>query len=663
MVGVALVALFSFLVGCATPEPMPRSRLSAPRPTPLLVPAPPVTPPRAPEPPPPGTATVVGAGPKAAGPEGAGPPAGVASPPSPPAAAPAPPSGRGPLITLDFDQADIETVVRTVSEILGFNYVLAPDVQGRVTVHTLGRIPRDDLFGVLLAILEVHGFTAVNAGGLYKIVRMEGAAQRAVPTIIGPAADTTRASDEIITHIVRLRFASAAQVVALLRPLMSKGGHLTAHGDIDLLAITDVAANVRRALDIIRLVDVESVLDELQVIPIRFVDAAQLATILNQRRRPAAGPGPGAVLIVAEPRSNSLLVDAPRHELELIRRLIDQVDAPIPGGRRIFVYSAEHARAKDLASSLVALYAGPATGAAPTQPLVRIVADEGTNAIIVTASPHGWPEIEATIKQLDRPPRQVVVEALVAEVTLTDETRLGIDWAAAIGSVRVISLTSTITSGTTPTLIAPPAGGFTLFGVAGEALAVSLNALASQNRVNVLSTASVLVSENQKAAINVSDSIPIITSQQVPFGGAVPTGDSLTTSVVGTQAVEYRDVGVILTVTPRIGEGGTVSLDIKQEVNDVGASEPPTNSRRIIKRELDASVVLLDNQTLVLGGLIRDRRTTDERGVPLLKDIPILGALFRTRTQMIEKSELILLITPRVIGGTPAPAPPPPAPR
>src|SRR2546425_7206160 len=141
MVGVALVVLFSFLVGCATPEPMPRSRLSAPRPTPLLIPAPPVTLPRAPEPPP-GAATVVGAGPKAAGPESAGPPAGVAAPPSPPAAAPAPPSGRGPLITLDFDQADIETVVRTVSEILGFNYVLAPDVQGRVTVHTLGRIPR-----------------------------------------------------------------------------------------------------------------------------------------------------------------------------------------------------------------------------------------------------------------------------------------------------------------------------------------------------------------------------------------------------------------------------------------------------------------------------------------------------------------------------------------
>jgi general secretion pathway protein D len=570
----------------------------------------------------------------------------------------------GPSVALDFDRADIEIFVRTVSEILGFNYVLAPDVRGTVTVHTVGRVPRDELFGVLLAILEVHGFTAIKAGELYKIVRMEGAVQRAVPTIIGPAADTARASDEIITHIVGLRFASAAELVALLQPLLSKGGHLTAHGGTNLLAITDVAANVRRALDIIRLVEGESVLDELQVIPIRFVDAAQLATILNQRRRPAAGPGQGAALIIAEPRSNSLLVQAPRHELELIRRLIGQVDAPVPGGRQVFVYAVEHARAKDLASSLAALYAGPATGAAPTKPPVRVIADEGTNAIIVTTSPPDWPEIEATIKELDRPPRQVVVEALVAEVTLTDETRTGIDWATAIGSARVISLTSTATTLlTTSSLLGPAASGLTVLGVAGESFLVLLNALASQTRVNVLSTASVLVSENQKASINVSDSVPIVTSQQVPIGGAIPSGDSLTAAVVGTQAVEYRDVGVILTVTPRVGEGGTVALDIKQEVNDVGAAEPPTGSRRIIKRELDASVVLLDNQTLVLGGLIRDRRATEERGVPFLKDIPILGALFRAKTQTIERSELLVLITPRVIGGAPAPGPPPPSPR
>lgn len=570
----------------------------------------------------------------------------------------------GPSVALDFDRADIEIFVRTVSEILGFNYVLAPDVRGTVTVHTVGRVPRDELFGVLLAILEVHGFTAIKAGELYKIVRMEGAVQRAVPTIIGPAADTARASDEIITHIVGLRFASAAELVALLRPLLSKGGHLTAHAGTNLLAITDVAANVRRALDIIRLVEGESVLDELQVIPIRFVDAAQLATILNQRRRPAGGPGEGAALVIAEPRSNSLLVQAPRHELELIRRLIGQVDAPVPGGRQVFVYAVEHARAKDLASSLAALYAGPATGAAPTKPPVRVIADEGTNAIIVTTSPPDWPEIEATIKQLDRPPRQVVVEALVAEVTLTDETRTGIDWATAIGSARVISLTSTATTLlTTSSLLGPAASGLTVLGVAGESFLVLLNALVSQNRVNVVSTASVLVSENQKAAINVSDSVPIVTSQQVPIGGAVPSGDSLTAAIVGTQAVEYRDVGVILTVTPRVGEGGTVALDIKQEVNDAGAPEPPTSSRRIIKRELETSVVLLDNQTLVLGGLIRDRRATEERGVPFLKDIPILGALFRAKTQTIEKSELLVLITPRVIGGAPAPGPPPPSPR
>jgi general secretion pathway protein D len=177
----------------------------------------------------------------------------------------------------------------------------------------------------------------------------------------------------------------------------------------------------------------------------------------------------------------------------------------------------------------------------------------------------------------------------------------------------------------------------------------ALNALAAENKANVLSSPSIMTSENKKAVINVSDSIPIVTSQQVPIGGAVPTGTT-TTAVVGTQAIEYRDAGIILTVTPRIGERGTVALDVKQEVNDIGDPEPPTQSRRIIKREAETSVVLVNNQTLVLGGLIRDRRGVVQRGIPALHKIPILGFLFGFKSESINKTELLILITPRVIG-------------
>jgi general secretion pathway protein D len=641
------------------------------------------------------------------------------------------------MVVLNFDNAEIETVIHAASEIVGFNYVLAPDVRGKVTVQTSGRIAAEDVFGVLLAILEVQGFTAVKSGSLYKIVRIEGARERAVPTVIGMTADPGRTTDEVITQIVPLRYSNAADLSALLRPLVSTRGTLIAHRETNILAITDSASNVRRLLGIVRLVDVEVALDELQIIPIRFADAADLATILNQlfstgRLRTvtpggpgtpsvpappptapgtlqpptapiAAAPGTGAVtervpLIVAERRSNSLIVHARRHELETVRRLIAQLDINIYSGRRVFIYYAENAKAKDLAATLNAIYGAretvPTAAAAPALPStpraagqppppppppptagpggpigglgsdglvegqVRFIADETTNAIIVTTFPRNWAEIEATIRQLDRMPRQVLIEVLVAEITLTNEFRFGVDWAlrtpirAAQQSINpdTPTITSPSTSIPPAVALALPAAGLTGFAFQAAEFFAMLNTLAQDNRVNVLSSPHVMTTENKKAVINVSDSIPIVTSQQVPIGGTTTQTATNTTSIVGTQSVEYRDAGVILTVTPRIGEKGTVALDVKQEVNDIGAAEPPTGSRRIIKREAETSVVLVNNQTLVLGGLIRERTAVEDRGIPFLKDIPVLGYFFGAKVRTRNKTELLIVITPRVIG-------------
>ncbi|MGH7313295.1 MAG: type II secretion system protein GspD, partial [Candidatus Rokuibacteriota bacterium] len=289
---------------------------------------------------------------------------------------------------------------------------------------------------------------------------------------------------------------------------------------------------------------------------------------------------------------------------------------------------------------------------------VRFIADETTNSVIVTTFPRNWEEIETTIKQLDRQPRQVLIEVLVAEITLTDDLRLGIDWALKVGSLRLAQ-----SSISPPTISAPsrelpipglplalPGGGLTAFALDTDKFFAMLNTLASENKVNVISSPHVMTSENKKAVINVSDSIPIVTSQQVPIGAGAVSATTPTTAVVGTQTVEYRDAGVILTVTPRIGERGTVALDVKQEVNDIGAAEPPTGSRRIIKREAETAVVLMNQQTLVLGGLIRDRLAWEDRGIPFLKDIPVLGYFFGAKIRTVNKTELIILITPRVIG-------------
>jgi general secretion pathway protein D len=670
------------------------------------------------------------------------------------------PAQRGKFVVLNFDNADVETVIHAASEIVGFNYVLAPDVRGKVTVQTSGRIPQEDVFGVLLAILELHGFTAVKAGNLYKIVRIEGARERAVPTIIGSSPDPQRAgTDEVITQIVPLRYSAATDLGNLIRPLMSTRGGLIAHRETNILIITDTASNVRRLLDIVRLVDVEVALEELTIIPVRYADAGDLEAILTRlfqtgRLRTAGTPGvpapavpppppvpgapvaprpPGAAapdtggaadripLIAAVRRSNSLIVHGRKHEIELVRKLVNQLDVNIYGGRRVFIYYAENAKAKDLTATLNAIYTGketvPTATSTPTTPRragepvppppppptvapgapvgsggttgagggslegeVRFIADETTNAVIVTTFPHNWTEIEATIRQLDKMPRQVLIEVLVAEIQLSDDMRLGLDWAIRSGRVGLSQVSSnspdataiptspTATAGggapvgniTAPSVGIPIPGAAALFGPVAQGLtALSLgsnnvfailNALASNNRINVLSNPHVMTSENKKAVINVSDSIPIITGQQTGTLAPTVVGGTTTTTGGVNQTVEYKDAGVILTVTPRIGERGTVALDVKQEVNDVGIAEAPTGSRRITKREAETSVVLLNNQTLVLGGLIRERTTNENRGIPFLKDIPILGYLFGTRARTTARTELLLLITPRVIG-------------
>jgi len=300
---------------------------------------------------------------------------------------------------------------------------------------------------------------------------------------------------------------------------------------------------------------------------------------------------------------------------------------------------------------------------------VRFISDEITNAVIVTTFPRSWTEIENTIKQLDRMPRQVLIEVLVAEVTLTDELRLGIDWAVRNGRFNVANIntgppglpTSTTPDGGLITLPRPVAGPAALVGPLGHGLTawtfatdqfiMMLNALASQNKVNIVSNPHVMTSENKKAVINVSTSVPIVTSQTTGQVAAATTTTTTTTTTAGlNQTVEYRDAGVILTVTPRIGERGTVALDVKQEVNSIGPNVQPTNSPSFIKREAETNVVLLNNMTLVLGGLIQDTITLDNRGIPLLKDIPIFGWLFRFTGRKVDKTELLLLITPRVIG-------------
>jgi general secretion pathway protein D len=649
-----------------------------------------------------------------------------------------PPARTGRQIVLNFDNADIEAVIQAASEIAGFNYTIGPGVAGKkVTIQTSGRIPEDEVFNVLLAVLEVNGVTAVRSGNLYKILPTTAARERPLPTVVGAQADPTRRDDEVITQIVPLQYLSADRVAATLRPFV-QGGNLVVQGS--LLIITDTAANVARILQIVSVLDVEVATDELRLITVRYADAVELGRILNEffsgRRvrtsgtsvpapapappRPGAPPAaPGAAgaaadsgdrppLIIADKRTNVLLVSGRRSDVDLASKLAGQLDVDTQANKRVFVYYVENVKAKELAVTLTEIFGKPGegaarperrdlqpgtgayqgTGAAPSpSPLVavvatgsdlepsvvegqvKVVADEPNNALIVTTFPRNWPLIEDTVRKLDRIPKQVLIEVLVAEVRLTDENRLGLEWTIRsqrdvtvggqpynVGSVTRVDVgpPSTLPSAALPIagLAVPPVAGLSFLLFETDRFLSLLNLYANYGQLTVLSSPTIMTSENKKAIINVSNSVPIVTQQQVSASTA--TGQVVqqqqVPSQVLTQSVEYRDAGIILTVTPRISDKRVVALDVKQTVNDVGDPRPPSLSPDIIKREAETSVVLRDNQTLVLGGLIRTRRASTKQGIPWLSKIPVIGFLFGSTSDALERTELLLLITPRVIG-------------
>ena len=743
---IALLVLAGLVASCAgretrvvTPPPL-RPQPQAPASSPAPAPTPPLSP-IAPSP--------VAQAPAAPPTPGVSPPA--LGPIAPAPARPLQPAGvRARPIVLNFDNADIDAVIQAASEIAGFNYTIGPGVAGKkVTVQTSGRIPEDEVFNVLLAVLEVNGVTAVRSGNLYKIVPLATARERPVPTIIGAQPDPARRDDEVITQIIPVVYVPADRIAGAIRPFV-QGGNVVVYGS--LLLLTDTAGNIARLLQIVRALDVETTTDELRIVQVRYADALELAKILNdffagrRARTPtpaatpavpraaapglpgvAVAPGAGAAggegdrppLVIADKRTNTLIVSARRVDLDIITQLLGQLDVDTQANKRLFVYYIENVKAKDLAATLTEIFGRPGregetaarrerrevtpgtpgfpgfppgvptTPGAPTpgptgvtaatvegepgvvEGEVKVVADEPNNALIITTFPRNWPLIEDTIRKLDRTPKQVLIEVLVAEITLDDETDLGLEWALrnqqndkiggqtyniGTGTRLVVGPPGPGFTSTNPPIVPPlpvaiPAiQGFTFFLFETDRFLGLLNLYAASNKVSVLSSPHILTSENKKAVINVSQSVPIVTGFTGAATGVVPTATQQPPTTIQSSTVEYRDAGIILTVTPRISDKRVVALEVKQTVNEIGQALPPSGSPIIRKREAETSVVLHDNQTLVLGGLIQTKRSDGRTGLPGLSRLPVVGFLFGKSSDVFQRTELLILITPRVIG-------------
>lgn len=544
-------------------------------------------------------------------------------------------------ITLNLKDADINALIDTVSKNTGKNFIVDPKVKGKVTVISARPMDREELYQVFLSILQVHGFTAVPSGKVTKIVPDANAKQDRIPTVSG---EHPGIGDELVTRVVQVDNVASNQLVPILRPLIPQHGHLAAYARTNVLIITDRAANINRLVKIIRRID-RAGNEDIEIIPLQHASAGEVVRILAslQQKTGKAALQAGQPTFVADDRTNSILMTADRSTRLRLRTIITHLDTPIESGGNTQVVYLKYAKAKELVSVLTGISDNLKKDGKGSKPSalgekVNIQADESTNALVITAAPGIMRSLQAVIRQLDVRRAQVLVEAIIAEVTTTKAAELGVQWRSSDGFGTTFPGS---TSGSIDGFPGSPVSlgvGLSLGYFRGNDIRMLLRALATDNNTNVLSTPTLVTLDNEEAEIVVGENVPFVTGQ---FTNNTTSPDN------PFQTIERHDVGIVLKVKPQINEGNAVKLDIEQEVSSVksgAGSELITN-----KRSIRTSVLVDDNHMIVLGGLIKDDLEENTQKVPLLGDIPLLGALFRNKRTDAVKTNLMVFIRPQII--------------
>jgi general secretion pathway protein D len=574
----------------------------------------------------------------------------------------------GPLlaqtITLNLKDADINALIGTVAEVTGKNFIVDPRVKGKVTVISSRAMDRDEVYQVFLSILKVHGFAAVPSGSVIKILPDVSAKQDAIPSV---GDDAPGRGDEMVTRVVQVDNVAAAQLVPILRPLVPQQGHLAAYPATNVLIMSDRAENVSRLVSIIRRIDKVSD-SEIEVIRLEYASAAEVVRILTaiSRGQQAKGKGTpaGAQTLVADERTNSVLLGGDRSSRLRLRAIISHLDTPLERGGNTKVIYLKYAKAADLVEVLTGvgesqaeeIKGKPAASASARGKQLDIQADEATNSLVITAPPALMRSLESVIRQLDIRRAQVLVDAIIAEVGEARARELGVQWALFDFSGSTTPLGGTNFTNTGTNLVDIGQGildgelvGLTpgmSFGVGrlgsdGLNFAAVVNALAGDSDVNILSTPSLVTLDNEEAEIIVGQNVPFVTGSFTSTGAAQG-------SVNPFQTVQREDVGITLKVKPQINEGNSIMMEITQEVStisdDAQAVDIITN-----KRNIKTNVLVDDNHVVVLGGLIEDQVRESEQKVPLLGDIPYLGVLFRSKSVNRQKVNLMVFLHPVIL--------------
>ncbi len=569
-------------------------------------------------------------------------------------------------ITLNLKDADIRALISTVSRFTGKNFIIDPRIKAKVTVISANTLSPEEVYEVFLSVLQVHGYAAVPTGSIIKIVPEVNAKQGPLP--LGSTNDRFPA-DELITKIIRLDHVPASQLVPILRPLVPQQGHLAAYNPTNTLIITDHAGNIKRLLKIISSVDRPDS-DELEIIPLQHASAAELVRILNSLKSNTAKAKDTSseVKLAADERTNSILATGSRSARLKIRTTISYLDTPLEEGTgNTHVIYLKYAKAKNLVTILTGIQqkgkaaqktrsvaAKKVTTTSSISQNAIIQADEETNALIITADTTTLKNLQAVIRQLDIRRAQVLIEAIIAEITVSNAKEVGVGLAVD-GSGDTDSTVPSIISnfagagdvvlsilgGTTPTSI--PSGLLVGIGETtstGARYGLLLRALQNDTNTNILSTPNIVTLDNEEAELIVGQNLPFVTGSFTGTGSTNPNNPF--------QTIERQDVGLTLKVTPQINEGDTVKMVLEQETSSVipGTIEVGIATR---KRSIKTTVLVDDGGILVLGGLIQEEVTDSVSKVPLLGDIPFLGKLFTNQSTSKEKANLMVFLRPTII--------------
>ena len=614
----------------------------------------------------------------------------------------------GPGVIFNFDNADIYEVIRVMAEIMKINYLVDPRVKGTVNIHTTGQLPGEEVFPIFQSILRLNGATAVKKDGLYEIVPLGDGKKTYVPPTTTRGGTKLPSEEKYTIQIVSLKYIPATEASKLIRPFLSDGADIVEHPPHNILIISDVASNIKKSLDMLALFDIDIFTDtKVRIYPVFNADVIEVAKEMERifssfEVSTKSGRGVG-ITFTPITRINSLLaVSSIPNIFEKVEGWLRELDK-IPGeGSKlsVFVYYVQNAKAKDLAEVLREVFGKPKEkkvekpgapaettprGArpapTPTTPSaapakeeaggipegeIGIVVDETTNSLIIKAFHRDYRAILETIKKLDIYPKQVLIEVFLAEITLDDSNKFGIEWAKFVSSSSpdhaqgfvLGSQPPTQTSGTPPVTTPIPfdaplafAGGFRYAIVAlGGRLSAAISLAASQDRLKVISSPHVIASNNKEAKIQVGSSQPILTNTY-SYGSAAAGTTTTTGTIEGS--IEYKDIGIIISVTPRISDGGLVSLEISVENSTVNTSAIPLgnlpNVPVFAKKVAKTILSVMEGQTVIIGGLISESKEKITSGVPLLSKIPLIGGLFGFQSYEKKRDELILMLTPHII--------------